>query len=186
MTLGRTTTDHRDDTGVAMRILRGLVRRVTVAIAESSIWQLEGFRDVGEAFMAEVFQGVGIWARPATGAPTEAVVVNVGGDADAPIAIALRDMETQSIVADAEPDTTVTYNSVVGVRHLPDGTIEARSHGGTAGRLMTLDDGLAMHAWILEHVYPLVLAAAAAAMPPVIPPPGPPGAPTGTTVLKGE
>lgn len=179
--LGERGSAHlREDTSPAARALRGLVRRMVVRLASSGIWGLAGFRAAGEAFKAEVFQGLGLWAVPADNAVVEAVVLSVGADARTPIVVQLRDEKTRAAVAAAlAADSTVLHNTVAGVYVLPDGSVEARTHGGAAKRLATLDDLQAHASWAETHVHPVPGGTSSA------PSVGPP-TPTGTVVLKGE
>ena len=127
----------------------------------------------------------------------EAVVVNVG-DSDAPIVIALRDERTRAAVAAAiAADTTILHNSVVGVRLTPEGLIELRSHGGTAGRLATLDDLEELRTYVRNqfsnaggHTHTVAggttTAIVTVAGPGVTPPSVEPPTPTGTTTVRAE
>lgn len=142
----RSPSDHAEANKPRNRTLAGLVRRMVVTLARGGRWQLRGFKALAElANDVEVFQGIGIFARPPdppspARATVEAVVLNLG-DSDAPVVVAVRDARTQAAVAAAlAADTTIVYNSAVGVRLTPAGLIELRSHGGTAGPVATLAD----------------------------------------------
>lgn len=135
----RSTADHAEANKPRNRTLAGLIRRMVVTLASGARWQLRGFKTLRElANDVEVFQGIGIFARPPdpespARATVEAVVLNLG-DSDAPIVVAVRDARTQAAVAAAlEADTTILYNSLVGVkltRGTGDGEIVLASHNG--------------------------------------------------------
>lgn len=163
------------------RGVAGMLRRMLVRFTTKGIWQLDGYSRLREVTLAEVFQGVGFWARPPAGVQVEAVVLQIGGS-DHPVVVALRDEATRKAVADALlADEAVQYNSLARVHVQADGTIEARSHGGTALALATKADLQALRDWIHTTMV-------------VITPSGnstagtttPPPSPAGTTVLKGE
>lgn len=142
----RSTADHAEANKPRNRTLAGLVRRMVVTLARGGRWQLRGFKALGEvANDVEVFQGIGIFARPPdpsspAKATVEAVVLNLG-DSDAPIVVAVRDARTQAAVAAAlAADTTILYNSVVGVRLTPAGLLELRGHAGVATPPALLSD----------------------------------------------
>lgn len=167
-----------------LRVL-GTIRKMIVRFAAKGLWELGGFSKLGERIpKAEVFQGVGFWATPAAGVEVEAVVLNVGGDANHPIVVALRDEKTRKQVADAlAGDTTCVHNTAARVVILPNGTIEARTHGGTAAPLATLADLQALRDFIATGltmtVDPVLNIAGPGSTVPV-------PDPVGTTKLKGE
>ena len=185
MTGERSAADHAAAAGSGHRALVGLVRRLVVKLSSSGIWQVAGFRAVKEAIQAEVFQGVGFWARPPGNVTAEAVVVNVGAEADHPLVIALRDKATQAAVADGcAADTTLAYNSSARLAILPSGAIEARSHSGVAVALATKADIDALRA--IFDAWIVVPMDGGAALKVAILDPVTGWNPAGTTVLKGE
>ncbi len=134
----RSTQDHAEASKPRNRTLAGLVRRMVVTLTRGGRWQLRGFAALKEVVTdVEVFQGIGIWARPpAPSSPrratVEAVVLNLG-DSDAPIVIAVRDERTRAAVAAAiAEDTTILYNSAVRVELTAAGLLELRGHAGAA------------------------------------------------------
>jgi phage gp45-like len=124
----------------------GAIRRFVVTLTDSARWQIAGvlMPDGREAHRAEVFSGVGFYSRPPADVQTEAVVV-MSGDASNQLVVAVRDEKTRAaVVGDLKADESAIYNSVALVYVKADGTIEARSKSGTALRLMTVADGLAL------------------------------------------
>ena len=176
------------------RKVAGMVRRFLVEFSFSSIpahkitgiWQLRGFRELKEVVKLEVFQGIGIWARPPKSGKqphVEAIAVSVG-DSDNQVVIATRDEKTRKALAlalDVVEDETILHNTQAVVAIRADGTIQARSYGGTAVPLATLADLQALRDWIGST---MIIATPAGNSTPgtTVDPP----TPAGTTVLKGE
>lgn len=121
----------------------GAIRRMAITLTAKVLWQLTGFRlpdGTTETALAEVFGGIGFFARPPSGSKPEAIVLMVG-DANTPVIVALRDEQTRAKVAGAfKPNESGVFNTLSIVYVKDDGTIEARSTGGTAKRLATNDD----------------------------------------------
>lgn len=180
------------------RAARSMVRRLAIAATSRVLWQLTGVRNLDgttEALSVEVFPGIGFFARPPAGSKPEAIVVNVGG-ANAPAAVATRDEQTRKAVADLAEDEAAMFNSTGGVFVKADGTIHARSAGGSAVPLATLADLEALRTYVLNqfstatgHTHVVSGAAtttttsvAAPGTPPAVAPP----TPAGTSVLRGE
>lgn len=150
----RSTADHAEANKPRNRTLAGLIRRMVVTLASGGRWQLRGFKTLRElASDVEVFQGIGIFARPPdpsspAKATVEAVVLNLG-DSDAPIVVAVRDPVTQAAVAGAlAANTTIVYNSIAGLRITPAGLLELRGHAGVATPPALLSDLAALKAAI--------------------------------------
>ncbi|MCA9678840.1 MAG: phage baseplate assembly protein [Myxococcales bacterium] len=171
-------TDPRD------RSIRGALRRVVVDLTTKAAWRVLGYLVDGdqESFRAEVFSGIGFWARPPADGRPEAIVANVGGY-EHPVIIATRDQKTRAAIAELEADETAIFTSTATVVIKADGTVEVRSATGTAVPLALLSD----------------LAALKSAIEGWTPAPNDGGAalqtaltalftswPVGTTVLKGE
>lgn len=161
--------------------LKGALRRMAITATHGAIWRLAGYRmpnGTTETMPAEVFSGIGFFARPPKGADAEAAVVNIGG-ATAPVIVATRDEATRRAVAGAiADDETAVHNSKAIMIIKADGTIEARSPGGIAQPLATLADVQALRDYVANL---LVGGSGSAAAPPGLVP-----TPTGTTKLKGE
>ncbi|MGN6103738.1 MAG: hypothetical protein ACTHU0_01415 [Kofleriaceae bacterium] len=120
----------------------GAIRRMAVSLTARVLWQLVGFQIPGargasqtETASAEPFLGIGFHARPPSSGKPEAIVLMVG-DAQHPVVVAVRDEKTRAAVAGALAENeTAMFNSRSVVHIKADGTIEARSAGGTAGPL---------------------------------------------------
>lgn len=175
----------------AARKVAGMIRKLVVLFTGKGTWELQGFRALQERVRAEVFQGLGLWARPPANAQVTAVVVSVG-DSDNPVVIALRDERTRQAVANAlADDETLLHNSLAGVHLQADGTVHVRAHGGVAERLPTWSDFQALLDWIADHGHTGVTTGAGISGPPnvspiAVPPGAPVPTPTGTTVLRGQ
>lgn len=199
----RTPADNNRPNDPSWRKVAGAVRRMVVTLAERGRWQLRGYRTLAELVPdVEVFQALGLWARPPTpatpaAATVEAIVLNLH-DSDAPVVVALRDEKTRKAVAAAiAADTTILHNSVVGTYLKPDGTIELRSHGGVAVPLATKADLEALRTYVRNqffnvggHTHTVVggstTATLTVAEPGATPPTVDPPDPTGTTCVRGE
>lgn len=182
-----TVQDLNRDTHPMWLRLRGLVRRMIATATALPRWQLRGVRGADgsdEVVVAEVFQGIGFAARPPASSSAEAVVVNIDGQAKAPVVVATRDEKTAAAVRTAigglAAGDTLVFNASLIVFLRADGTVEIRSTGGVAKRLATLDDVESMRAWLIAHVHPDPASGITGA-PNTTPP-----TPAGTTVLKGE
>jgi phage gp45-like len=138
-------------TSAEVRRLAGMVRRLVVSATSSPIWKLLGVRGLDsttEVINAEVFSGLGFYARPPTsGGSPEVILLNVG-DARVPVVIASRDEKTLAAVRaelgaglPAAGDTLVFAANGSGVVYLKaNGTVEIKAPGGTASPVATLAD----------------------------------------------
>lgn len=133
----RSSSDFSKETSPLWRFVRGLVRRVEVTFARTGIWQVRGQRagasggGVDETFDADLFPGVGFFARPSGSAATEAVTVAAGGTG-ATMIVATRDEATRAKWdAQVPAGTTATFNEVVGMVVKPDGTVAVKLLNGT-------------------------------------------------------
>jgi len=190
-----TIKEQRRDTDPAIVRAFGAVRRFVITLTDAAIWQVVGLMLPGgqEVLRAEVFGGIGIAARPPNGAPAEAIGVMVG-DASTPVIVAVRDEQTRAAsVGDLVADETVAFNSKARVYVKADGTIEARTHSGTAQALATKADLQsvveAVNSFIAQYVAHVhgggTLTGALTAVPTVVDVSNA-SAPTGTSVLKGQ
>ncbi|MDQ3153625.1 MAG: hypothetical protein M3R63_18565 [Actinomycetota bacterium] len=173
-----TAAEHAKTTDPLLRKLAGALRRMTVDLSTGVLWKLLGHAAVAERPKAEVFSGVGFYARPPAGVVAEVVVANIGG-ADHPVVIASRDEATRAAIADIDEGETATFNDQTIVVHRADGTIEARSANGVAVALATKADIDALIATFNAHTHVLTTGTAAVPAPPA-------AAAVGTTKLKGE
>lgn len=126
--------------------IRNLVRRVSITdSADASAWKLGGVSDGSntEAHTAEVFSGIGIYARPAN-ASAEAILVSVGGQSNNPAIVGVRDEAMRASIENAlggvAAGETVVFNPTSVVYLRGNGLIEIRSKDGVAGFLCTASD----------------------------------------------
>lgn len=138
----RSAEDHARETGPLMRFMKGMIRRVLVTISTNTTkWQVRGVHNsVGgdEVFEAELFPGVGIFARGSSS--TEAVVLNVGGS-KVPVIVATRDEATRrKIASQVGPGEAALYNDSLICILKQGGAIELRTHAGTALAVPTMAD----------------------------------------------
>lgn len=177
--------------GQRAREIAGKLRRMIVTRASDALWQvfghtlLEGDEETREA---ELFQGIGFASRPNATDDVEAIVAFVGEGGAQPIIIATRQEARRIVIADdLEAGETQIHNSVEGanatiIRIYANKTVEIRSVGGTAKRLMTVEDGDALRTAIANAATVANDGGAAFKADILAAWPGP----TGTTVLKAE
>jgi hypothetical protein len=148
--------------------LRGLARRMAVTVTtQAAAWALEGVRVSAtnvERVTAELFSGIGFYARPAANGKPEAAMLNIGS-AKHPVIVATRDLGALKAIAQtigggpAAGETIVFAAAGGAVLYLKaDGSIEARAGagearvtvhangsaeltGGTGARAVVLNDG---------------------------------------------
>lgn len=195
MTTSRTRSGPEDlakEVGLKARELAGLLRRMIVTRTRSALWQITGHRLLDgevETRDAEVFGGIGIAARPQEGdgaGAVEAIVAFPQGGG--PIVIAARQEAARRVVAvDLAADETQLHGAIgeggTIIRIRANGTVEIRTVGGTAKRLLTVDDAADLIAAINGATITAGDGGAAfkgSLMTALT------GWPTGTTVLKGE
>lgn len=181
----------------AARNLYGKIRRFAIGVTSAVKWQLVGHLLLDkkrEARDAELFGGIGVFARPSSSSKAEAVVAFLGDDAAAPAIIGIRDEATRSAIAGAlgvDEDETVLYNSATVVYCKKSGVVEVRTPGGAAFALAKASELQQLATDFYAHIHAAAGSPTSAPMPSfVLPdPPSPvmvsPGFP-GTDVLKGE
>lgn len=148
-----TAEDFAREIGEFRRRVAGVARRLTVRMTESGVWMLAGhilFDDVRETREVELWPGIGFFARPPRGDTAEAVVLNLGGQNN-PAIVATRDEATRTKVDDLAEDETALFNSAARVHVKANGTIEARTHTGTAVALATKADVDALAAYVAKQ-----------------------------------
>lgn len=169
------------------RRVDGMLRRFGIdltKITKVAGWKLLGFDLDGgqESVTAEVYPGVGLYARPPKGVKADAIVANIQG-AEHPTIVATRDEKTRAASAGSiAEDETAVFNSKVILVMKANGTIEARTIGGAAVALATLADVQALRSYIATQLTLPVIGGGTA---------GPnaspaPPTPTGTTKFKAE
>lgn len=177
------TVEELNEMLSAARIaMRGAIRRMTVALTNKVLWQLGGVRNPDgsiEVEKAEVFSGIGFFARPpATGKP-EAIVLMVGLDNETPVVVATRDQKTLAAIAGAlKANETGVFNSLAILHVTEQGKIEARLANGVALPIPTLAEVQAMVNKYNGHTHNGAVGAPVVAERMADP--------VGTTVLKGQ
>lgn len=138
----RTVEELARTTNPTLRRIAGALRRMAVTLTARPLWHVVGHRTLDgsdETAVAEVFPGVGFYARPSRAGKPEAIVVHVGG-ASHPVVIATRDEKTRAAVASIAEDEAILYSSTAVVHVRADGTVEIRSPDGAAVPLATKAD----------------------------------------------
>lgn len=164
---------------------------MVIGRSNTNRWQVVGHQLLDgsiETRDADVFQGIGFYARPAADETTEAIVAFPGGPGN-PIVIALRAEASRRVVTkDLGADETQVHNSGTIIRIKSDNTVEIRTHGGDAERLVKLSEFQRLADDFYGHGHP----STGAPPIPTFTPPDPPGEPmidagaTGTDVLRAE
>lgn len=192
--------------GPAARAAAGAIRRFAIGVTSKALWQLVGHRlldNTVETHTAEVFNGIGIYARPPTDGKPEAIVVHPGGAASNPCIVGLRDEATRQAVfaaiGELEAGETAVFNRVSVAIFKAGGDIEIRSLGGTAGKVALYDELKSLRDFVYAqfsasagHVHTVVGGATTAMVtvnpspPPAAPSPFVPANPVGTSKVKLE
>ena len=137
----------------------GKVRRFALGTTRT-LWQvlghllLDGRRESRDA---EVFSGIGFYARPRATDRAEAIVVFTGENAASPVVVATRNEDTRSAVAGGlAEDESAMFNSAAIVVVKANGTVEVRLAGGVAVALATLADVQAIRSALDGHSHTYV------------------------------
>lgn len=102
----------------------GTLRKMAIRATARAQWVLLGHEKVFEKPTAEVFSGIGIYARPIDAADAEVIVANISG-AGNPVIIATRDETARrAMAADLGPGDTCVFNRTARVIIRANGTIE--------------------------------------------------------------
>jgi phage gp45-like len=113
----------RQKHGSLWNAVRGIVRRVVFESGVTGgLWNYLGYQVPGETDRdgegedpIEVFQGLYVYARPASGDKAEGLVVHVGADADHPSVAALRNEDARkryvATFGDLQPGEMAIFNS---------------------------------------------------------------------------
>ena len=84
--------------------MMNIVRRVTLVATQGGQWTTEGYEledgiegtdDLNEQEATDVFQGLNIYARPATADNAEAIMLHVGAKSEHPVIAALRNEDAR-------------------------------------------------------------------------------------------
>lgn len=138
-----------ESVGTAARATLGMIRRMAIKVTSKALWQIVGHRMLDgsrETRDAEVFYGIGIWARPKSSEKPEALVAFMGGGAGNPVIVATRNEDARRAVEAAigslkEGEAVLYGSSGLGFVHVKDDqTVEVRTDGGDAVELATKAD----------------------------------------------
>lgn len=186
--------------GAALRF-RGIVRKVALGETSGGSWGVLGYAipDLrgGRSFVTqgdsedavEVFGGINIYARPASGDKGEAVVVNVGGEAQHPVIAAVRNESARKryveTFGELEAGAIAIFNAKGQSRLIitADGNIEVDLEDGaemTIRRPGGVPDNLITRTELLNHTH-ASFGAPPTEIVPSVPTPFP-----GTQALKSE
>lgn len=186
-----TTREWREQISTDRRTWTGMIRRMAITLTNGAFWQVVGHLLIDgktkETREAEVFSGIGFYARPKARANAEALVVFPGGAAN-PVVVGTRDEDVRKKVANIDQDEAAAYNTVA-VLHITKGAqIHARTPGGTAVELAKVSELNDLRAFVAAqfsgagHAHGVSGAATNSTVPVGIPP----TAYAGTDVLKGQ
>lgn len=146
-----TSEELRQITDRIWRRVMGALRRVAVELTDGGAWRVGGYEKLKEKFRAEVYSGVGFYARPLASAAVDAIV-NFVGNAEHGAIVATRDEGLrQKHMGDAPEDTTGMYNSQVGVFCDDDGVVRIRQPNGSTTRLPTMADFNALRTYVINQ-----------------------------------
>ncbi len=172
---------YRRHVGAAATKMRSMLRRLTVTLTESALWQLAGATDEAEEDV-EVFSGIGFYARPpVSGTDPEVLRVLVGGKTAHPAVVASRDEKQRvalTAIRDLAPDESASYTTKARVHILADGTVMV-DDGSGAVALATKADVDALASFAGTHTHPH-------GDPTTGPANGTPPSAAGTSVLRGK
>lgn len=186
-----TVRERQEHISHERRAFFGMIGRMLVRVTRGDVWNLEGRTLISgekETVRAQVFHGIGRIARPKAGRNVEAIVVREGAAAENPTIVAHRDLDTQKAVFPngIGEDEQAVFNSVTLVYNRSNGTVEIRTPGGTALALPTLAEHNALRSFVAAqfsgagHTHHVT----GSATDTTAPVGAPPGAATGTSVLK--
>jgi hypothetical protein len=123
----RTSEDFAEETSPFRRLVRGMVRHVTISLTQSSLWQVVGQKGGSggtETFEAPPLTGIGVYARPPASGNPEGIALAIAGSKSTMI-VAMRDEATrQAIAGDLAEDETAIFNSQALMLVKANGTIE--------------------------------------------------------------
>jgi hypothetical protein len=139
-----------DTNSPARREVFGAIRRMAITLTSRALWQLIG-HDLPdgrkEARPANVFSGIGFFARPKATDRAEAIVLFPGAGAGHPAIVAMRNEDARKIIeaalnagAGLAEGETVAYGAAALLHFKADGTLEARTPGGVAVELALKTD----------------------------------------------
>lgn len=186
----RNSRDFTERMSKARLMLKNMIRRVVPDKTAGGLWGILGYETEDDcegdgAEPVDVFQGIGIYARPGPDDRSEAVMVLVGGEAQHDALIALRNEDARrryvDFFGDIKAGEVAIFPSRGDCRIIlkQDGTIEIGGLDPQA--LTTVADAGRLQTFIETHTHAIKGGGAEPTLTP-IPPPGI----VGTTRFKGE
>lgn len=186
-----TIAETRQQGSSDRRHLLGMLRRMVIKVTDGAFWQTLGLLLLDgvtpETVQAEVWPGIGFYARPSPSVNAEAIVGFVGG-AQNPAILATRDEDTRKRVAKIDQNETMMFNTGAVVLVDKNNHVHIRLANGTTKRLAFNDDLNDLRSFVSDqftapgHTH----AVAGAATTAVTPTTTPPTAYSGTDVIRGQ
>lgn len=188
----RSREELNAEIGARARKVAGTIRRFAVTLTSRPFWQVVGHLLVDgktrETWDAEVFSGVGFYARPPADGKPEAIAVFVGGGG-APIVVATRDEATRQAVfklaGELGAGDAAMFSPAAVVIARANGTVEIRTPSGSAAPLATKAD-LATLKLAIENAVVVANDGGASLQETIVAALDLAMWPSGTTVLKAE
>lgn len=192
-----TIEEARAKNTVDRRTFLNTLRRLRVSLTSETFWQGVGVllidRVTKQAVRAEVFSGIGFYARPHGAANTEMIVGYEGG-AENPYVLATRDEDTRKRVAKIDKDETMAFNTLAVMHIVKAGQVLAylAGHLADAVGLAKASELNNLRAFVMQqfsapgHTHGVSGAVTNSVVPVVAPVAAPVSAYPGTTVLKGQ
>jgi hypothetical protein len=121
-----TVTSSRARRDRSTSIVGALIRRMQLVASSAVQWSLQGFLDEDgsvEAEEAEVFPGVGVFARPKSGDNAEAIVLKVGGASGHAVIVATRNQDGIKRIGSLGEDETIIFTSTTAVKITASGQV---------------------------------------------------------------
>jgi hypothetical protein len=121
-----------------------LVRRMRLVATAAVVWTIEGLIDddgSAESDEAEVFPGIGFYARPKATDATEVILLKVGGASGHGVIVATRNQDGIKRIGAFGADETIVFNSTTAIKIGADGSIQI---GAIGGPFVPLDNGVVL------------------------------------------
>lgn len=143
----RDAKDFALETSKTIRDLKGAVRRLVVQFTDGALWQMLAATNVAgddDVVSVEVFQGIGIYARPPADGRADGIGVQVGGSKHL-VAVGLRDQATLKAVEAAlgrevAQGETLIFTPKICVFLTEDGHVEIGRPGEPVGPVTPLSE----------------------------------------------
>ena len=100
-------------------LVGGIVRRMRLVASSAVAWTAAGVVDADgsvEADDAEVFPGIGFYARPKSGDNAEVILLKVGGQSGHAVIVATRNQDGIKRIGELGEDETIVFTSTTAVK----------------------------------------------------------------------